>query len=99
MAEPMTLAIWDGDRKIWSGEPPVANAAVQIRNQVGKLSASKQSDGVVVTLVAPNVPALPVGLPKLPPVVQPVEPEPMPKVGPRKIGLEFDPRRPLTPNK
>ena len=48
----VTLELWDNGRQIWSGQPPVANAAINLKNREMALTATQQSDGVVVTLTA-----------------------------------------------
>ncbi|HZZ80421.1 MAG TPA: PKD domain-containing protein [Gemmataceae bacterium] len=105
----VSMELWDGNRKIWSGEPPIANAAMIWKNQNCTMSAVQQSDGILVTISGQGVPATPVVLPKpvvdpapalpMPPIAPPpvIEPAPMQSVGPmiRKVGYEFDPRHPF----
>jgi hypothetical protein len=70
----VSLELWDGTQKIWYGEPPLANAVLTWKNQPAMVTAVQQSDGVVVTLIAATVPAIPVGLPKPAPVELPPPP-------------------------
>ncbi len=107
----VTLELWDNGRKIWSGEPPLANASLTLKGQAATLTAAQQSDGVLVTIMAlASVPAIPVTLPKpapadLPPppaVVPPAlmllpTPEATLQVGPVHLKVGFDPRRPFAP--
>lgn len=101
-----TLELWDHGQKVWSGSPPIANAAVALQGQPMSLTVAQQSDGVVVTLAGGlSVPALPVVLPKpAPPIVPaPAPPLPAPEivqtppepVGPIIRKIDYDPRRPF----
>lgn len=75
----VTLELWENGRQIWSGEPPIANAALTWRNQPATLTASQQSDGVLVTMATTaSVPALPVVMPKPSPVEVPPPPAVLP---------------------
>jgi PKD repeat protein len=105
----LTLELWDNGHMIWSGEPPIANATLTWKNQAMTLTAARQSDSVLVTIAtAASVPAIPVVLPRPTPVELPPLPAPAPTmvipppaaaqpVGPIRLRIDFDARRPFAP--